>query len=148
MAIINNRLFIKNTKEINNEKLDEYLKLRKNWNQYDSDPFNKLLIKKVRNIINNLIYQPFILPTARDSIQLEYECVDRDKGKRYYLEFEVFINKIDYFINMNEPLFNSTVGRIDNELDEKEQIKEINRIIDKFYKEIDLMEGFVIKGND
>lgn len=145
MNNINQRKF-NNTKELNNEKLNGYLKLKKGWNSYDADPFDESLINKVRNIINNLTQHPFIIPTARDSIQLEYEYIN--KNKRYYLEFEIFRNKIDYFINMNEPLINSTVGTIDNELDEKEQMKEINRIIDKFYKEINLKEGFVIKGND
>ncbi len=77
------------TRDINKsmKQLNEIRKLRDNWNGYGANSFSESLIKKVEDIISGLRYQPFISPTARDSIQMEYE---NDAGD--YLEFEVFEN--------------------------------------------------------
>lgn len=61
----------------------------KNWNQYGADPIPDKVFDKTRDILLRLINQPFIAPTANDSIQLEYH---NDDGA--YLEFEVFEDKI------------------------------------------------------
>ncbi|KJE25644.1 hypothetical protein LG52_3208 [Geobacillus kaustophilus] len=45
-------------------------------------------------MIHTVIKQPKLFPTARDSIQLEFEKENGD-----YLEFELFENKIDVFVS-------------------------------------------------
>lgn len=56
-----------------------------NWNGYGAAAFSKDLLDTVRRLVLTLPVQPAIFPTARDSVQLEYENQDQD-----YLEFELF----------------------------------------------------------
>lgn len=80
-------------KEKNLKTLDSFLKLEKDWNGYLAEPFDPKLIERCKRIISKLDIQPgFIAPTAADSIQIEYE------DKRKYLEFEIFIDKIDSLV--------------------------------------------------
>lgn len=67
------------------ETLSKIADLKDNWNQYGAKHFSWDLIDFVKKLIDKLDSQPDIYPTARDSIQLEYEKI----GK-YYLEFEIF----------------------------------------------------------
>lgn len=66
-------------------KLLEIKNLEDNWNGNGASRFSENLIAFVREMIMKLSVQPAIFPTARDSIQLEYE---NDCGD--YLEFEIF----------------------------------------------------------
>lgn len=81
-----------NVREDNTKILDSILKLEKDWNDNNADPFSKILINKCKLIIEDLTVQPDIFPTANDSIQMEYE---KDNGS--YLEFEIFDNRIEVF---------------------------------------------------
>lgn len=65
--------------------LDEIESLEYNWNGNKATPFSKEFIVETRKIISTLPKQPFIFPTARSSIQLEYEKSNGD-----YLELEFF----------------------------------------------------------
>lgn len=88
---------------INNLKLlDDFGKLEDNWDGYDAPGFTakESLIRFCKETISCLGFnQPSIFPTARNSIQLEYE---KENGE--YLEFEVYdTNKISYLhINHNQ----------------------------------------------
>jgi len=64
----------------------------KNWNGYNADPISKEVFNKTRDILLRVINQPFIAPTANNSIQLEYH---NDDGA--YLEFEVFADSVKIF---------------------------------------------------
>ena len=82
---------------INNLKLiDDIGKLDDNWDGYDAPGFvvKESLIRFCKEIVSCLGFnQPSIFPTARKSIQMEYE-----KNNGEYLEFEILeINKISYF---------------------------------------------------
>ena len=89
-------------RENNIEKLNLFLELKDNWNDNNVKPFTSKLIEKVKLIISNVDYQPYIFPTACNSIQLEYEM---ENGN--YLEFEIFENSIKVFqvINSIEKTF-------------------------------------------
>jgi hypothetical protein len=76
----------------NLELLDEFKNFKKDWNNNLADPFNEDLIEKCKILITIINIQPKIYPTARDSIQFEYNHNEN------YLEFEIFDNKIEYFI--------------------------------------------------
>lgn len=69
------------------QKLYEISCLAEDWNGNGAKRFSTELIDSVRNIVEKIVRQPNIFPTARESIQLEYE---NDLGD--YLEFELFEN--------------------------------------------------------
>lgn len=65
--------------------LDEIADLKDDWNNNGASKFSEAIITAMRKIINNLEIQPMIFPTAKGSIQFEYENNTDD-----YLEFELF----------------------------------------------------------
>lgn len=67
-------------------KLNRIASLQDNWNGYGAAPLPPDVIEHTKELLLLLKHdQPFISPTARDSIQLEYEKANGD-----YLEVEVF----------------------------------------------------------
>lgn len=56
----------------NLEKIKNIKLLENNWNSYGARPLSENLCDKVINLINNVIVQPKIFPTANDSILFEY----------------------------------------------------------------------------
>ncbi len=85
MNVYNSVLDYKKYKNFGTLKVIEAL--QSNWNGYGADSFSVDLISKVREFVVSAVIQPDIFPTARDSIQIEYE---KDNGD--YLEFEFFEN--------------------------------------------------------
>lgn len=75
--------------------LDDIKKLTDNWNDNNAKAFSPILIDKCRRILDDLVAEPFVCPTARGSIQFEYE---KDDGK--YLEFEIFEDRIEVYCDM------------------------------------------------
>lgn len=67
------------------QKIYEISCLAENWNGNGAPKFSTKILDSIRNIVENVALQPNIFPTARESIQLEYE---NDAGD--YLEFELF----------------------------------------------------------
>lgn len=102
-------------------RLEQILNLPDNWDGDNAKAFSSELIKKVGNILLKLKTQPEIFPTARNTIQLEYE---KDDGS--YLEFEIAEDE------------NAKVFMIDSEGNEKQSSvkanpEEINNIVSSFY---------------
>jgi hypothetical protein len=87
------------SKKLDNlKRLDEISKLEENWNDNGAKPFSNRLITKARYIIDDLLIQPEVFPTARNSIQLEYE-----KKTGEYMEFEIYESSIKvYIVDQNE----------------------------------------------
>lgn len=108
----------------NSIQLNKITALTDNWNGNGAPAFSAKHIEMVRELLQNLQYQPYIFPTACQSIQMEYETTEGD-----YLEFELFENgKVKQFICLK---------------DGKEQtnyitISEINQEVCKFYELRDL----------
>lgn len=75
------------TPELENSllRLEEIGALKENWNGNGASAFSEELISRAKELVCGLSKQPIILPTGRDSIQMEYENEDGD-----YLEFELF----------------------------------------------------------
>lgn len=67
------------------QKLSEIRCLTDNWNGNGAPKFSDELLAAAKKIVETLSRQPDIFPTARESIQFEYE---NDLGD--YLEFELF----------------------------------------------------------
>jgi hypothetical protein len=97
--------------------------LQQNWNSNGAEPFSENLIQKTLNFINSskLRFQPDVFPTARQSIQLEYE-----KSNGNYLEIEIFENKYSAYTEIN-----------DKETEyESLSFNEIMKLVDEFYSRI------------
>lgn len=80
-----------------NAALDDILGLKDNWNDNGAKSFSRQLVEKCRLIVNDLVFEPFICPTACGSIQLEYEKEDGD-----YLEFEIFDDRVEVYSDTKE----------------------------------------------
>lgn len=66
-------------------RISEIRDLPDNWNENGASKFSNEILDTLKQIVESLKMQPEIFPTARDSIQLEYENENGD-----YLEFELF----------------------------------------------------------
>jgi hypothetical protein len=103
----------------NLKKIEEISLLKDDWNGNRAAAFTESLLEKAKLIIYSLYIQPYIFPTAAESIQLEYET---DKG---YLEFEISESAVTMF-------------RIFQDGTEEEsviELREINNIVQEFYNE-------------
>ena len=78
------RLFFNGIKAHNLKKLEAIRSLGDNWNGNGAAAFNPALVDKVENMINELIIQPEIFPTALNTIQLEY-----DNSRKDHMEIEI-----------------------------------------------------------
>lgn len=66
------------------KKLNDISKLGDNWNGYGAAPISQEVVEKVSELLDSLIREPEVFPTADDTIQLQYD------GKNdSYLEFNV-----------------------------------------------------------
>ncbi len=71
-------------KSFNLKKIDAIAGLKKNWNGNGAPSFSKKMIRKTTDIVNSLVIQPEIFPTAMGSIQLEF-----DNSRRDHMEIEI-----------------------------------------------------------
>jgi len=99
---------------VNKRKIESIKNLKYNWNDNNAEPFDNALLESVSSLINRLDYQPKLFPTGRKSIQLEYH-----KGTDY-LEFEIFINKTNYFLKKGNDMTESKIQ------DENQIITKVN----------------------
>lgn len=123
---------LKYKKELYNnlKKLKGISDLKDNWNDNNAKKFSPELISIVKNILENIVEQPEIFPTANNSIQMEYELIDNS-----YLEFEIFEDKI---ICLKVPQRNYSKYKeqiIPND------IKIINNIVNNFFERSDIDES-------
>lgn len=61
----------------NKRRLESFKKLDKNWNGYDGEPIDEIIIERVHSILSTLDYQPKVYPTGRGTIQIE-KYIDED----------------------------------------------------------------------
>lgn len=76
-------------KSISMRIIDEIQNLHDDWNGYNAPPIPQSVLTLCRDIVMILDPQPNIFPTARRTIQMEYELSDRS-----YLEFEIYPDHI------------------------------------------------------
>ena len=70
----------------------DILDLKNNWNQYNADSFDPKFVHEIQKNVLRLQYRPdCIVPTANDSIQIEYSC-EECNNQEIYLEIEFFTN--------------------------------------------------------
>lgn len=103
-------------------KLDAISELKDNWNENGASAFSSKLIQKCRSIAKYLPQEPFIAPTATNSIQFEYEKENGD-----YLEFQIYEDKVEVYskISSDEKEF---------ELSGDSILEKMKQIIVDFYK--------------
>lgn len=123
---------LKYKKELYNnlKKLKGISDLKDNWNDNNAKKFSPELISIVKNILENIVEQPEIFPTANNSIQMEYELIDNS-----YLEFEIFEDKI---ICLEVPQRNYSKYK---EQIVPNDIKIINNIVNNFFERSDIDES-------
>ncbi|KAA0548477.1 hypothetical protein FZW96_07855 [Bacillus sp. BGMRC 2118] len=110
----------KKKKLSNLKKISIINNLDANWNYNNASPISKIIVLNSYKLINEIIKQPDLFPTARNSIQIEYE-----KSNGEYLEFEIFPDKVNYlYINKDEE---------EVECDIQFNVEKINKIIMDFY---------------
>lgn len=83
-------------------KLDKISKFEKDWNGYGAEPIPQIAIDRASRILTDLdrdkLPQPFVAPTAAQTIQLEWE-----KEDGLYLEINVWADdKDEYPIFLNQ----------------------------------------------
>lgn len=100
-------------------RIMEIEKLHDNWNGNGASSFSTSILNIARSIIFLLSVQPSIFPTARDSIQFEYENALGD-----YLEFELF---------EDEQLKMFSYSHLGNTETTYITISEMNEVVNKFY---------------
>ena len=79
---------IKSVLKDNLEKLDVIASLKDGWNGNGAPAFPKSLIKKARELLDNLDVQPEIFPTALQTIQMEF-----DNSRKDHMEIEIGENE-------------------------------------------------------
>lgn len=104
-------------------KLSEISRLEDDWNCNGATKFSDDLINMCKTILVFLKVEPDIFPTARNSIQFEYE---KENGE--YLEFEIFIDRI-LVLKMDE---NENADEYTIEVDEH-YISKLKQLVDEFY---------------
>ena len=79
----------------NMKKLAEIENLEDDWNGYGARKFNSAVIANAKSMLQALWRQPFISPTARQSIQMEFDGKNGD-----YFEIEVFADSIEVYTSI------------------------------------------------
>ena len=74
-------------KSLNLKKLEKIAALRDGWNGNGAPALPRELIERVRKLLNELLIQPEIFPTALMTIQFEYDNTRRD-----HMEIEIGLN--------------------------------------------------------
>lgn len=100
-------------------RIIEIEKLQDNWNGNGAESFSKNILATAKAIVFQLSVQPSIFPTARDSIQFEYENALGD-----YLEFELFDNGQLKMFSFSH-LGNAETTYI--------AVSEMNEVVNRFY---------------
>ena len=93
---------------LNAEKLMSYSSLEKGWNGYDAEPIPASVIDKTRNFLMQLPFQPNIVPTGRQTIQIDYD-LDKDD----FIEIEIFENSILMYYELKGKVFEAEVSEKD-----------------------------------
>jgi hypothetical protein len=106
-------------KQHNQMKLKEISKLEYDWNGNKAEPFSEDLINKANVIFHEMERQPKIFPTARHSIQFEYENEFED-----YLEFEIFADVVEVYCEKNGEEYEYKIPL---------NTRKINKVVHDFY---------------
>ncbi|MEI6847015.1 MAG: hypothetical protein WCK32_03105 [Chlorobiaceae bacterium] len=103
---------------MNEKKILEFRKLSVGWDGYNAHPIPLTVINRVLSVIKNLKEQPlYIFPSARETIQIEYDIDDKS------LEIEIGSDNIEFL---------SVDGSLVKEWSSSD-IKDVFRVINEFH---------------
>ena len=102
--------------------------LKDNWNEEGAKAFSETLVNRCWLICLKLKIQPMIYPTARDSIQFEYELEDKS-----YLEFEIYRDRISVLC-IEKKEYDKSIAFTLRALDKDSIIKDMNLLINLFHE--------------
>jgi hypothetical protein len=108
---------------VNLDRLFEISHLENDWDGNGAGKISCEAIEVAFSIIKNVSIQPVIYPTARKSIQLQYELEDRS-----YLEFEIFEKNIMCMKVPKRIYADASFEEIDSG-----NINRVNQIVKEFY---------------
>lgn len=112
--------------------------LKDNWDGKEAKAFPETLTNRCWLICLKLSIQPMIFPTARGSIQFEYELEDKS-----YLEFEIYRDRIT-ILCIEKREYTKAIEFTLRVLDKDSIIKTMNIFINLFYaKKFDEIRKFV-----
>lgn len=80
-----------NNRESQLNRLTEMKSFERNWNGYNGEPISNEAIKTAEMLVKLLNPTPFVSPTGRGTIQLEWE------NNNGYLELEIYENEISIY---------------------------------------------------
>lgn len=124
VAYYNGNVLEEKKKTDNLITINSFLNLEYNWNDNEAQPFSESLINEAKQIIMGLFRQPDVFPTARNSIQFEYE---RDNGD--YFEIELFSGRLEIF-----SIINNEESELSLSYDSQNiLVKELNKKIEEFH---------------
>lgn len=98
--------------------LNSFKRLENGWDGEKAPAIDVNIIEQVETVIKSIEYQPDIFPTARNSVQIEFE-----KSDESYLEFEFFMDKVVCYIENDE-------GGREDEVD----LTQVKNIVSDFYE--------------
>lgn len=104
-----------------------------NWNKNGAKAFSKELIERSKNLIQYVVIQPKVFPTARDSFHFEYTNCSGD-----YLKFELYEDdKLTKFIVRKD----GTLDFGKNGIETTNSVDNINEILKEFFKNDRIRKG-------
>lgn len=77
------------------QRIIDIRKLQKDWDGYNALPIPFEVCKLAENLLQKLNHVPEIFPTARESIQFQWE------NNSDYAEVEIFLNKLEVLVKFN-----------------------------------------------
>ena len=111
---------------INLQIIDKLSSLKENWDGYNAKSFDLIEIKRFKEIVTNLKYQPLLAPSGRKSLCLIYESNKNNDKKTLIFE----INKDD--INCAFVDFNNYTNNF-NITFKEDEVNEINSLVKTFF---------------
>jgi len=79
------------------EKILHFKDLKQDWNGYGAESLSKELIIKAIKLIKEFKPTPEVFPTARNSIQFEWEEIKDNPKHEIYFELEIFEDRIEMY---------------------------------------------------
>jgi hypothetical protein len=102
----------------NLDKINNFRKLKKNWNLYNAKKFNPKILDRSIEILNRVDRQPKVFPTSTSTVQLEYDYYENK-----YLEIEI-LSDLYYILKISN-----------NKVEKEYETADLNQILEeiKFY---------------
>lgn len=106
----------------NRDKLNKIKALQENWDGYGAPTIDATAIENSEELISAFCIQPCVYPTARGSVQMEYEKENSD-----YLEIEIFDDRVEIYTEYADGRSEENAMPVD--------VDAITKVVESFYGE-------------